>query len=138
LIRDGSVPKVDSEIIGGDEGLAIRVQRNRVDVVGMSVGKDSSRSLCDGSLSISNGRNHQLTRRSDASSLGLVSIKAAHGLDLLFKDLPQLDRLVICTQQEVSVVLTLDPLDLVDLLLNLEGFQIIEFRVVALKLSEKM
>lgn len=42
LIGDLQVPEVDSEIVSGEISLLIRVHRNRVYVVGVSVGEDSS------------------------------------------------------------------------------------------------
>ena len=44
-------------------------------------------------------------------------------------------RLTIRTEQEVGRILTLKPLDPVNLLLNLQGFEIIELRLVRLELA---
>lgn len=42
LVADIEVPQVDAQVVGGDVRLGIRVDRNRVDVVGVSVGIDLS------------------------------------------------------------------------------------------------
>lgn len=42
LVADIEVPQVDTQVIGGDVRLGIRVDRDRVDVVSVSVGIDLS------------------------------------------------------------------------------------------------
>lgn len=42
LVADVEVPQVDAQVVGGDIRLSIRVDRNRVDVVSVSVGIDLS------------------------------------------------------------------------------------------------
>lgn len=58
-----------------------------------------------------------------------------HDLERLFKNLPELDRLVVGGQEVVGRVLPTAPLDLVDLLFNLERFEIIKFGLVRLELG---
>jgi len=45
LVRDVHVPQVDTEVVGRDESLAVRVDRDRVDVIGVCVGVDTTRDV---------------------------------------------------------------------------------------------
>ena len=40
LIRDLHVPQVDAQIVGRKIGFSVRIDRNRVDMIGMRIGKD--------------------------------------------------------------------------------------------------
>ena len=51
----------------------------------------------------------------------------------LFKDFPELDRLVICGEEVVGCILPPAPFDLVDLFLDFQGFQVVKLRLVRLK-----
>jgi hypothetical protein len=42
LVGDIHVPEVDTEVISGDERLLVAVDRHRIDVVGVRVGKHPS------------------------------------------------------------------------------------------------
>lgn len=60
-----------------------------------------------------------------------------HDLQGLLEDLPQLDSLVICGQKIVGCILSSTPLDLVYLLLYLQRLEIVELRLMRLKLGMK-
>jgi hypothetical protein len=49
---------------------------------------------------------------------GCIQVHLRNLLQLALVHLPQLDRLVVCSQQELSIALRQQPLDLVDLLID--------------------
>ena len=87
LIADLEVPEVDSKVIRRDERLRVAVHGDRVDVVGMCVGKHS----------LWHVREHLVL----GSELGQAELWAKgicvghHSLDLLLVNLPQLDGFVL-------------------------------------------
>ena len=86
LIADLEVPEVDSKVIRRDERLRVAVHGDRVDVVGMRVGKHS----------LWHVREHLVL----GGELGQAELWARgisvghHSLDLLLIDFPQLDGFV--------------------------------------------
>lgn len=100
----------------------------------MSVGEDAARRRL----------NHQIhrldrgyTQRSDAGGLTnpavlLLRIVTFDALVAL-RHLPQLYRLVVGRQQEVRLILALEPSNFVDFLFDLERFQVVEFGLVRLE-----
>jgi hypothetical protein len=61
-----------------------------------------------------------------------------HHLERLLIDLPQLDCLVVGREQVVRGILALAPLDLVDLLLDLQRLEVVEFRLMRLEFGVKL
>lgn len=76
---------------------------------------------------------------SDAGGRGIVSeVILRHHLERLLEHLPELDSLVIGGQEVVGCVLSTAPLDLVDLLLNLQRFEIVKLGLVRLELGVEL
>lgn len=67
-----------------------------------------------------------------------IVVVLCHQLQCFLKDLPKLDRLVVCAEQEMSGVLPPAPLDLVDLFFDLERLEIVKLGFVRLELGVKL
>lgn len=112
------VPQVEPEVVRRQVRLLVRVDRYRVDVVGVSVGKDPT------------GRrlHHQIHRfdrwhpqRADRRRITYAPIVFPRVVTLdsfvPFRDLPEFYRFVVGRQEEVRLVLAFQPPDLVDFFL---------------------
>lgn len=117
LVLDVEIPQVDPEIITADEGFAITVDRDAVDVICVGVGVGTPRDgghdgimVCQTwklevvcRLEVGSGR--QSSRSTTAGAEGVSrrqivrQIVLGHHLQRLLEDLPQLDRLVVRRQQ---------------------------------------
>lgn len=92
LVRDVEIPQVDAQIIRRDEGLAVAIDGDRVDVVRVRVGVHAPCCVRENALvGLKLGQAH----------MGLATLRriwlqvgARHHLDLTLMNLPQLDRLV--------------------------------------------
>lgn len=96
LVRDVEVPEVDAEVVCGDVGLAIRVDRDGVDVVGVCVRVDLARDSGDDVILLEQtwqAETGARCRRGDGP-LSVVEVGLCDDLEVLFVDLPQLYRLV--------------------------------------------
>jgi hypothetical protein len=135
LVLDVEVPEVDPQIVTANERFAIAVYRYAVDVVGKCVGVCLPRYCSNDSIVMCESRKLQVggvaevriwvpdrttSTSNPTSGRQLVrEIVFCHHLQRLFKNLPELDRLVICGKQVVRGILAATPLDLVDLLFDL-------------------
>lgn len=151
LVLDVEIPKVDSQIITADKGLSITVDGYAVDVVGVGVGVGATRDSRNDSIVVRQARELEIggvlelggwwrTRGTAASSnvggcdiLGKVVL--GDHLKGLFEDLPQLDCLIVGGEEVVGGILAAAPLDFVDLLLDLQGFEVVELGLVGLELG---
>lgn len=59
------------------------------------------------------------------------------GMDIPLLHLPQLDRLVVGGQQHVSIIDSVTPCNLVDLLIDIEALEVVEFGFMRLELGEE-
>lgn len=119
LVGNFQVPQIDAEIICRQIRFLIRVDRDAIDVVGMRVGKDSSWRRF----------HHQIhwfdAGHSQSSNYGwipdatvfLLTIIAFYALVAL-RNFPQFYRFVVGAEQEVGLILALQPSNLVDFLLD--------------------
>jgi hypothetical protein len=163
LISDFNVPQVNSQIVGGHERLLVAVQRDRVDVIGVRVGEHTLghgldlgavHVLDDGyvygsdkaaqvvahahtpvavdegiAAPVEQTRRRRRRRVVDGGGVG-----GRHERPLIpLAYLPQLDRLVVCGEEEVRDILSPQPLDLVYLLLDLQALQVVELGLVTLE-----
>ena len=92
------IPKVDAQVIRGDKGFGIAVERDRIDVVGVGTGKDASGGSRHDGLRRDHRRENKIARRRLGGGKCLL---------LLLVDLPELDGLVVGRQQEQSIALRL-------------------------------
>jgi hypothetical protein len=65
-------------------------------------------------------------------------IVLGHNLERLLKDLPEFDGLIVCRQKIVRGILPPAPLNLVDLLLDLQRLEVIELGLVGLELGMEL
>jgi len=99
LIADPKVPQIHSQVVGRDIRFTIRVDRDRVDMVSMSVGIHLSRNGSNDVLMRNQSRQSELRGcyprdRSHSRSVSIRHVVLGHDLDLLLEDLPEFDRLV--------------------------------------------
>lgn len=118
LVGDLQVPQIKPEVVRREVRLLVRVDRYRVDVVGVSIGKNPT----------GRGLHHQIhwlyrwhPQRADRQRITYAAVVLPRVVTfdpfVPLGDLPQLYRLVVGRQQEVRLVLALQPSDLVDFLL---------------------
>ena len=152
LILDIEVPEVYSEVIAADESLPIAVDRYAVDVICVGIGIGSARDSSNngivvrktGKLQIAGSSECHSSRpwRSSPSDNGrgrvVRQIVLCYYFQRLLKNLPQLDSLVVCREQVVRRILAPTPFNLVDLFLDLERLEVVEFWFVRLKLGMKL
>lgn len=155
LVLDVKVPKVDSQVVAADEGLAIAVDGNAVDVVGVGVGIGSTGNGGDDHVVMGQARKFEIcgiaevlgcgegprgaTAAGNVGRRGFVrEVVLCHHLERLLEHLPELDGLVVGGQEVVGGVLPTAPFDLVDLLLNLERLEIVKFGLVRLELGVEL
>ena len=65
-------------------------------------------------------------------------IVLGHDFKGLFEDLPKFDGFVVCGKEIMGGILSLAPLDLVNLFFDFEGFEVIEFGFVGLELGMEL
>ena len=149
LVLDVKVPEVYAEIVTADKCLAIAVDRYAVDVVGVGVGISLPRYGGHYCVMVGQARQLEVGRilddtwqsprtatagAGDVPGRGLVGqVVLGHHLEGLLENLPQLDRLVIRREEVVGSILSPTPLDLVDLLFDFEGLEVIELGFVRLE-----
>lgn len=61
-----------------------------------------------------------------------------HDFERLLEHFPELYSLVVCREKVVGGILSSAPLDLVDLLLDLQGLEIVELGLVGLELGMEL
>lgn len=153
LVLNVQIPQVYAEIITADECLAVAVDRYAVDVVCVGVGVGLPGHSCHDGVMVGQTRQLQITRILDdarqsswcaaspgdaaRSGLGGEVVFCDH-LQGLLEDFPQLDGLVVRREEVVGSVLSTTPFDLVDLLFDLEGLEVIEFGLVGLELGVEL
>lgn len=153
LVLNVEVPQVDAEIITADKRLSIAVNGYAVDVVGMGVGVGLPGYSCHDGIMMGETRQLQITgtldstrQRSRRSTSARDAARGRLARQVVFcddfqrflEDLPQLDGLVVSGEEVVGGVLSAAPLDLVDLLFDLEGLEIVEFGLVGLELCVEL
>jgi hypothetical protein len=134
LVLDVEVPQVDPEIVTADEGLAITVHGDAIDMIRVGVG---IRSPWDGgndgimvcqarhleSSSILEGSprcpGKATTTHGTSRSHLIRQVVLSHHLERLVEYLPKLYGLVVCGEEEVGCILSSTPFYLVDLLFDL-------------------
>jgi len=99
LIADPKVPQIHPQVVRRDICLTIRVDRDRVDVVSMSIRIHLSRNSSDNVLVRDQSRQSKLRGcypwdRSYSRSVSIRHVVLRHDLDLLLENLPKFDRLV--------------------------------------------
>lgn len=93
LVADVQVPEVDAQVIRRDVGLPIRVDRDRVDMVGMGVGVYFAGNGGNNSVVMCELR--QLQRSTcHWYMLSVAMVVLRNDLDRLFKHFPELDSLI--------------------------------------------
>mmetsp|Transcript_4104 Transcript_4104/g.14695 ORF Transcript_4104/g.14695 Transcript_4104/m.14695 type:complete len:419 (+) Transcript_4104:662-1918(+) len=154
----GQVPQVYSEIIRREVRLVVAVHGDGVDIVGVGVGVDAP--AARGKLAV---RADEPREGEDALATGAgreavsgraaiygASASSADGLSatirvvrllhdaahLPLEHLPELHCLVVGGEQKLRAVAAVHPPDLVDLLLDVQGLEVVELRLVALKLRD--
>ena len=154
LVLYVQVPEVDTQIITADERLPVAVHRNAVDVVGVRIGIRPARHGRHDGIVVREPWQLQLRcvaelwmRRGARGPAGPSGIRRCevvreiilgHHLERLFKHLPELDGLVVGREEVVRGVLPSAPFDLVDLLLDLEGLEVVKLGFVRLKLGVEL
>lgn len=112
LILDVQIPEVDAQIVAADVRLAVAVDGDAVDVVGMGISIGPSGDGSDNGIVVRQSREPQVGRilemccwrwagsTSSTSNIGggyiMGEIVLGNNLERLFKDLPKLDCLVVC------------------------------------------
>jgi hypothetical protein len=134
LVLDVEVPQVDSEIITADEGLAITVHGDAIDMIRVGVrirspwdGGNNSVVVCQTrhlkSSSILEGsprRPRKATTTHGTSWSHLIrQVVLCHHFERFVEYLPKLYGLVVCGEEEVGCILSSTPFYLVDLLFDL-------------------
>ena len=139
LVLDIQVPEIYPQIVRADEGLAVAVDGNAVDVVGMRVRVDSPRNGSDDGVVVGHARELEI---GDGAEVGIWiadwttavgcagagrcefrrEIVFCHDFERLLEDFPEFDRLVVGGEEVVRGILSFAPFDLVDFLFYLEGF----------------
>ena len=135
LVLNVEVPQVDPEVVAADEGFPVAVHRDAVDMVRMRVSIRLSWHRSDDGVMVGEARQLQVggfsemdVRVSDGATADDASTRRQlmrqvvlrDDLERLLVHLPQLDCLVVGGEQVVRRILAFAPLDLVDLLLNLQ------------------
>lgn len=93
LVADVQVPEIDAQVVCRDIGFAIRVDRDRVDVVGMGVGVDFAWHGGDNGIVVSQLWQSERCAR-NGSMLSIAMVVLRDDFDGFLKHLPQLDSLV--------------------------------------------
>ena len=113
LVADVEVPEVDTKVVCADVRLAIRVDRDRVNVIGMRVcidltwyGGDNGVDRCEARQTESSTTSRHRCRHWEQgwvhvwitclSVAHVVVVVFGYQLECLFKHFPELDRLVCC------------------------------------------
>lgn len=152
LVLNVEIPQVDAEIITADEGLAVTVDGDAVDVISVCVCICSSRHSSYDSIMVGHSGEFEFRGILESicwswstTSAGWIGrgqfmgeIVLGHDFEGLFKDLPEFDGFVICGKEIMRGILSPAPLDLVDLFFDFEGFEVIEFGFVRLKLGMEL
>jgi len=135
LVLYVEMPQVDPKIVAADEGFTVAVHRDAVDVVRVGVGVRLSGNRRDDRVMVGQARQLQVggfsemdmrvsdgAAADDASTRGQLmrQVVLRDDFEGLFVHLPQLDCLVVGGEQVVRRILALAPLDLVDLLFDLQ------------------
>lgn len=89
MVTDIQVPQVDAQIVGRDVGFLVRVDGDRVYMVGMGVGVDFTRDGRNDVVLVGHARKAEMLHGGWLWEVGL-----GYGSDLLLVHLPQFDRLV--------------------------------------------
>lgn len=118
LVGDFQMPQVNPQIVRGQIRLLVRVDRYRVDVVGVSVGKDPTGRCLHHQIHWLY-RWHPQRANHTRITYAAVVLPRVVALDpfVPLRNLPELYRFVVRRQQEVRLVLAPQPSDLIDLLL---------------------
>mmetsp|Transcript_7554 Transcript_7554/g.17290 ORF Transcript_7554/g.17290 Transcript_7554/m.17290 type:complete len:235 (-) Transcript_7554:149-853(-) len=127
------VPQVDPKIICREEIFLVAVERDRVDMIGMSIHEHAFR----------RGTYHillsALAKRWDIQAPPCTVPIRNSGLrnfPVLYS--PQFDSFVVGRNQEKGIVDAFAPTDAVNFLLDLQTLEIVEFSLVALKLRPQL
>jgi hypothetical protein len=153
LVLDVEMPQVDPKVVATDKGFPVAVDRNAVDVVRVGVGIRLSGNRGDDRVVVGQARQLQVGGDSEVD-VGIADGASAddaaarrqlmrqivlrHDFERLLVDLPQLDGLVVGREQVVGGILASAPLDLVDLLFDLQRLEVVELRLMRLKFGVKL
>ena len=131
LVGAVETPHVDPQVVGGEECLVVRVHGDGVDVVGVRVRED---------LPGDGLHREVLVHLRHLQPVGELAGRAVVREEVQVPrprpplcDLPQLDGLVVGGEEVEAGVRLPDPLYLVDLLLDLQGLQVVELGLVRLE-----